>query len=451
MATLLIIDDDRAARRTLELAFEAHDHKVHSAGTVSEGRGSWMENHPDIVLLDLMLPDGTGQELLEEATESGFGGIVIMITGHQDLEKAIAAMQAGAFDYIHKPLDIDELEITVDKAIEHLSGKRSIAIVADLSADDPDDRIVGKSRAILELHKQIGVFSRGRANVLITGESGTGKELVARAIHRYSTPDEPFIPVNCSALAPTLLESELFGHERGAFTGADRQKTGRMELAAGGTLFLDEIGDLDPALQVKLLRVLQEREFERVGGTKSLPFRARVITATHRDLDEMLPEGRFREDLYFRLKVGHLHLPPLRERLADIEPLVEHLLIKANSQLHRNVSKVPREVIDGLKLHNWPGNIRELENRIHVAVMTSAGDTLSMQLPATNPLKRDSASTKPSDIASDWQQSLEDVEQRHIKRVLDAVKWNFGEACSVLGISRPTLRRKMREYGLRND
>lgn len=457
MAKLLIIDDDRAARRTLELAFEAHGHDIHSSGTRTAGLKLWREINPDLILLDLMLPDGTGQEMLEEAGREELGGIVIMITGHQDLELAVNAMHAGAFDYIHKPLDIDELEVTVEKALEHLSSKRNLAIVADLSDNTPDDRIIGKSKAVLDLHKQIGVFSRGKTNVLITGESGTGKELVARAIHRHSTPEEPFIPVNCSALAPSLLESELFGHEKGSFTGADRQKPGRMELAGSGTLFLDEIGDLDASLQVKLLRVLQEREFERVGGTKTIPFRARVIAATHRNIETMTPDGRFREDLYFRLKVGHIHLPPLRERTEDLQPLVEHLLVKANRQLHRQVSKVSSEVLDQLGNYPWPGNIRELENRIHVAVMTSPGDTLNIQLPREKQWKEgiQAAAAANNEFQDSplypWKMSLEEIEKQHIEQVLKGVKNNFGDACEVLGISRPTLRRKMREYGLRDD
>lgn len=454
MASLLIIDDDRSARRTLMLAFEAHNHVVHTAGTVDEGRKAWKQNTPDIVLLDLMLPDGTGQELLEEATSKGYGGIVIMITGHQDLEKAISAMQAGAYDYIHKPLDIDELELTVGKALEHRSSKRNLALVADLNASNTNDRIIGQSRGIVEVHKQIGLVSRGKTNVLITGESGTGKELVARAIHRHSSPDEPFIPVNCSALAPTLLESELFGHEKGSFTGANQQKPGRMELAGAGTLFLDEIGDLDLSLQVKLLRVLQEREYERVGGTKTLPFNARVIAATHRDIEAMIPSGGFREDLFFRLKVGHIDLPPLRDRIDDLEPLVEHLMVKANRQLHRKVKNVPNKVLKQLRTYNWPGNIRELENRIHVSVMTSPGDTLNMQLPEDKPWKsRSSEAELESGETSrnarfPWNQSLEEIEKQHIKRVLEGVKNNYGDACDVLGISRPTLRKKVREYGI---
>ncbi|MCB2212298.1 sigma-54 dependent transcriptional regulator [bacterium] len=447
MARLLVVDDDKTARRTLQLAFEAHGHEILTAGTRTDGLQLWRDEHPDLVLLDLMLPDGTGQEMLESADQENLGGIIIMITGHQDLERAINAMQAGAFDYIHKPLDIDELEVTVEKALEHLSTRRNLAIVADLSANTPDDRIVGQSRTVLDLHKQIGILSRGKTNVLITGESGTGKELVARSIHRHSAPDEPFIPVNCSALAPALLESELFGHEKGSFTGADRQKPGRMELAGQGTLFLDEIGDLDPSLQVKLLRVLQEREFERVGGTKPLPFRARVIAATNRDLEALIPDGQFREDLYFRLKVGHIHLPPLRERLEDLQPLVEHLLVKANRQLHRQVSKVSDEVLDRLKDYPWPGNVRELENRIHVAVMTSPGDTLQMDTPDDSPRTGESVTAE----AASWRQSLAEMEKQHIRTVLREVNNNFGEACNVLGISRPTLRRKMREYGLRKD
>jgi two-component system response regulator AtoC len=301
---------------------------------------------------------------------------------------------------------------------------------------------------MIEVHKQIGVASRGRANVLITGESGTGKELVARSIHRHSTPDQPFIPVNCSALVPTLLESELFGHVKGAFTGADRDKPGRLELAGNGSLFLDEIGDLDASLQVKLLRVLQERTYQRVGGEKELPFRARVIAATHRNLDEMLSSGTFREDLYYRLKVAHIHLPPLRERKEDLPVLVEHLLVKANRTLHREVNKVPDEVMEQIHKHDWPGNVRELENRIQVAVLTASGDVLHPILPSGTQPSASETKASAQRITGGWQRSLEDVEREHITRVLEGVGGNYGEACEILGISRPTLRKKLRDYGL---
>ncbi len=449
MAKLLVVDDDRAARRTLELAFGELGFDVFTAGTVKEGLAAWREEHPDCILLDLMLPDGDGLEVLEAARGEGLGGVVIMITGHQDLDRAITAMRAGAQDYIHKPLNLDELEHTVQNALALEDSRRKPALIADLARGEPGEKIIGRSRAMVEVHKLIGLASRGRANVLITGESGTGKELVARAIHRYTSPDEPFIPVNCSALAPTLLESELFGHERGAFTGATQGKPGRFELAGSGTLFLDEIGDLDLSLQVKLLRVLQERSFERVGGTRSLSFDARVVCATHRDLLAMVREGTFREDLYYRLKVVEIPLPPLRERREDIELLVEHLLIRINRGLRRTVVRVPEELMERLRRYDWPGNVRELENRLTAGVMLSPGDTLQVELPEPADVGTDRLKEEGERIEKDpWNRSLAEVEREHIRRVLRVWGGNLGKACEVLGISRPTLRRKMQEYGL---
>ena len=447
MAKLLIIDDDRAARRTLELAFGDVGHDVSSAGSVESGLDAWREGKPDLVLLDLMLPDGDGIAALTTARQEGLGGVVIMITGHQDLDKAIAAMRAGAFDYIHKPLNIDELEIAVEKGLNLRDSQRHLALVADLASERSGDKIVGQSRSIIEVHKQIGLASRGVANVLITGESGTGKELVARAIHRFTNAEEPFIPVNCSALVPTLLESELFGHVKGAFTGADDSRPGRLELAGSGTLFLDEIGDLDPALQVKLLRVLQERTYERVGSNTPRPFNARVIAATHRDLETLVREGTFREDLYYRLKVIEIQLQPLRERPEDIQPLVEHLLGKINQQLRSNVGQVPTDVLAEMKRYSWPGNVRELENRLTAGVISSPDDTLRIDLPNIEPVTDQPAGND----ASHWNQSLEAVEKQHIQRVLAATNGNLGKTCEILGISRPTLRRKMRQYGLAGE
>ena len=358
-------------------------------------------------------------------------------------------MRAGAQDYIHKPLNLDELEHTVQNALALEDSRRKPALIADLARGEPGEKIIGRSRAMVEVHKLIGLASRGRANVLITGESGTGKELVARAIHRYTSPDEPFIPVNCSALAPTLLESELFGHERGAFTGATQGKPGRFELAGAGTLFLDEIGDLDLSLQVKLLRVLQERTFERVGGTRSLGFDARVVCATHRDLLAMVREGTFREDLYYRLKVVEIPLPPLRERREDIELLVEHLLIRINRELRRTVIRVPEELMERLRRYDWPGNVRELENRLTAGVMLSPGDTLQVELPEPEEAGTDRLKVEGEGVGKDpWNRSLAEVEREHIRRVLRVWGGNLGKACEVLGISRPTLRRKMQEYGL---
>ncbi|MDP8207341.1 MAG: sigma-54 dependent transcriptional regulator [Candidatus Electryonea clarkiae] len=449
MATILVIDDDKAFRRTLELTFTDQGHRVITAKNAGEGTDSWKSVKPDIILLDLMLPDGNGIDMLKNASAEGLHGAVIMITGHQDLDLAIEAMRNGAHDYIHKPLNIDELEIAVDHAIEHINERKKLALVADLASNRSGEKLVGNSRAMIEIHKKIGLASRGNANVLITGESGTGKELVARAIHRYTSPGEPFIPVNCSALVPTLLESELFGHEKGAFTGADKSKPGRFELAGKGTLFLDEIGDLDLALQVKLLRVMQERNFERVGGMKQINFDARIISATHRNLEVMIHDRQFRDDLYYRLKVVEIDIPPLRTRIEDIEALTEHLLIRINRNLRRSVSQVPEDIIEKLKKYNWPGNVRELENRLTAGVMSSPGDTLQIELPQK--IRTEPQIDQNTGLEVSWHRSLAEIEKEHIEIVLRKCSNRLGKACSVLGISRPTLRRKMEEYGLKKN
>ncbi|MCB2198609.1 sigma-54 dependent transcriptional regulator [bacterium] len=442
MATILVIDDDRSIRRALDTAFSALGHTVHTAGNIEEGEATWLAIKPDVIFLDLMLPDGNGFQLLDKADDGKLPGITVMITGHQDLEKAVTAMRAGAFDYIHKPLDLDELEETLGRALREidLSGKE--AIETDPDAEKSTSELVGRSRAIIDIHKQIGLASRGRTNVLVLGESGTGKELVARAIHRNTDENSPFLAINCSAFVQTLLESELFGHEKGAFTGAVAAKPGRFELAGEGTLFLDEIGDLDLALQAKLLRVLQERTYERVGGTKTLPFKARVIAATNRELQAMVADGRFREDLYYRLRVVEIRIPPLRDRTEDILPLVKHFLVKASREMGRSVSRIPEELVQQLERYHWAGNVRELENRVLSGVLLSTGDTLHIDLPETDD---DNGKVSTSD---DWQRSLDEVEAQHIARVLKATGRNLGKTCDILGISRPTLRRKIEEFNL---
>jgi two-component system response regulator AtoC len=286
--------------------------------------------------------------------------------------------------------------------------------------------------------------------VLIHGESGTGKELIARVIHSYSAPQKPFIAINCSAIVDTLLESELFGHEKGAFTGAQQAKPGKFELAEDGSLFLDEIGDLSQNLQSKLLRVLQEREVERVGGVRRIPIKARILAATHRELAEEVRAGRFREDLYQRLKVVTLSLPPLRERPEDVPLLIEHLLMKINQRLHKNLRRVPREVIEKLQKRAWPGNVRELENVLTRAAVLSQGDLLLEehlveQKPAA---ARTDPPTPPAPKADDRMPTLDEVERSHVVRVWTLTGGHKGKTCQILGISRPTLERKLRKYGL---
>jgi DNA-binding NtrC family response regulator len=441
MPDLLIVDDDRAFRRSLELHVAGRDFSVRCAANLAEAEIAWREQLPDLVILDLMLPDGEGTDLLERMNSEGLGTKTIMITGHHDMARAVAGMRAGAFDFIHKPLSADELDEVLGRALGQIQVEQVMGLEAvDKSGDRSQGTIIGQSRAVLELHKAIGQASRGRANILVRGESGTGKEMVARAIARLVTPGEPFMAVNCSAFVPALLESELFGHERGAFTGAAQKRLGRLELVRKGTLLLDEIGDLPQELQVKLLRVLQEREFQRVGGSSDIPLQAILISATHRNLEEMVATGQFREDLFYRLKVVEIEVPPLRERIDDIPLLVEHFLQHYNGQFHRNVTRVPRKVLARLQGYSWPGNVRELENRIQAGIMASPGDVLTVEVPRET--GRESEGSAP------WRRTLNMVESEHILRVLGECNWALGKACEVLEITRPTLRKKIQDYGL---
>lgn len=442
MESILIIDDDDAIRRTLELHLSEQRYETFGADSLAKGRQLWMERDPDLVVLDLKLPDGDGVALLEERVREGSVAPVVMITGHQDMEYAIRAMKSGAFNYIHKPLDIDELDAVLARAAEQVRARRRTQAIEGNEKWKPG-RMAGGSRAILEVHKQIGLATKSRVSVLISGESGTGKELAARAIHQNSSPDESFVAANCSAIVPTLFESELFGHERGAFTGAHQRKIGKLEQAARGTLFLDEIGDLPSDAQAKLLRVLQERTFERVGGTATIPFEARVIAATHRDLEILVREGAFREDLLFRLKVMEIRMPALRERRGDIPDLVHYLLEKIHRELHRSISKVPESVMRRLQRAAWPGNVRELENVLIRAVLRSTGDTLALDFEIDEPPAH---RTQSSQLCS-----LAEMEKRHITEVLTTVGGNLGRACEILGITRPTLRKKMEDYHIRTD
>ena len=443
MIKILIIDDDPAISRTLELHLKTFSGKIETAGDLASGEAIWKDLKPDIILLDMLLPDGNGIDLLAGAIDGKYGGLVIHITGNSDLEMATEAMRIGAYDYLMKPLDIDQLDAVMERAMRSVKKSPESTLPSSEWEDYKAGKIVGKSKAILELHKQIGLAARCFANVFIQGDTGTGKELVAKSIHRTSRLEGVFVAVNCSAIVATLMESELFGHEKGSFTGAVSSKPGQLEAAKNGTIFLDEIGDLPLDLQVKLLRVLQEREFRRVGGSQTLQLTARIITATHRNLDEMVKVGKFREDLYYRLKVLEIFIPPLRERKDDIAPLVTSFLNKINSEVHRKVTKVPESVMKVMENYNWPGNVRELENRLTAAVVRSPGDVLEIDIPEA----KDTSLSAPSQW--DWNRPLEDVEKFHIQMVLQNVDGHFGRACDILGISRPTLRKKISDYGLK--
>src|SRR5258706_6215181 len=377
MDRILIVDDDRSIRELLSMHLEERGFGVDSAATGAEGFRIAEESPPSAIVLDMRLPDGSGIDLIPELRKRAAEAPVLMITAHHDMATTILAMKAGAFDYIHKPIDIQAFDLALDRALEVRRLSRGTDYLSvEGSRPFKIDDIVGASPSMQQLFKDVGRVAASKATVLIHGESGTGKELIARVIHSYSAAQKPFIAINCSAIVDTLLESELFGHEKGAFTGALQAKPGKFELAEEGSIFLDEIGELSQNLQAKLLRVLQEREVERVGGGRRIPIRARILAATHRELADEVKANRFREDLYQRLKVVTLSLPPLRERPEDIPILVEHLLVKINQRLHKNLRRVPREVIEKLQKRAWPGNVRELENVLMRAAVLSQGEVL---------------------------------------------------------------------------
>ena len=450
MDRILIVDDDRSIRELLSMHLEERGFGVDSAGTGAEGVRMAERSPPAVVILDMRLPDASGIDLIPELKKRASEAPVLMITAHHDMATTILAMKAGAFDYIHKPIDIQAFDVALDRALEvRRLSKGSDYLSVEANRGFKMDDIVGASAAMQQLFKDVGRVAASRATVLIHGESGTGKELIARVIHSYSAAQKPFIAINCSAIVDTLLESELFGHEKGAFTGAMQAKAGKFELAEDGSIFLDEIGELSSNLQAKLLRVLQEREVERVGGVRRIPIKARILAATHRDLTEEVRANRFREDLYQRLKVVTLSLPPLRERPEDIPILVEHLLLKINQRLHKNLRRVPREVLQKLQKRAWPGNVRELENVLTRAAVLSQGDLLLEEHLLEQKTSRvDPPVSVQKAVADDRVQTLDEVERNHIVRVWTLTGGHKGKTCQILGISRPTLERKLRKYGL---
>jgi DNA-binding NtrC family response regulator len=448
VARILIVDDDRSIRRTLEKFLGGEGFEVATAHDAASAIAAVTETTtlPELVLLDLGLPGGSGFEVLAALETRPSKPTVVVVTARDDMQSTVKAIQLGAFEYLVKPIDIDRLRGVVQAALASQASRDELVELAARGAIAGD--ILGKSPAIRDVWKQIGAVSTTRAPVLITGESGTGKELVARAIHSSgSTADKPFVAVSCTALAPGVLESELFGHVKGAFTGAIGDRPGRFELAGKGTLFLDEIAEIPLELQAKLLRVLQERTFERVGDAKPLPLDARVIAATHRDLSGMVGKGTFREDLYYRLRVVEIALPPLRDRAGDIPVLVEGLLAKITRDLGKDIRYVTPTALARLGARDWPGNIRELENTLTRAVVLAKTDVLDETL-LPNASAGAPAANHPHDAELP---TLREIERRHIVRVLAETEWNKRRACAILDISRPTLDRKIDEYGLRKD
>ena len=451
MKKILVIDDDQSIRKTLSGYLKKQNYEVLSAENGLKGIEILKNELPDLVITDIRMPGADGFEVLKNIKEIDPHIHVIIITAFDDMQTTVKAMQLGAYDYIEKPLEIDNLKITIQRALENkrLSDELTTYVNEKTAEYLLENTLIGKTPQMRQVFKKIGQVSSSRVTVLIEGESGTGKELVARAIHYNGiTKAYPFVAVNCTALTESLLESELFGHVKGAFTGSIRDKKGKFELAGEGTIFLDEISEISPNLQVKLLRILQQKEFEKVGGESLIPMQARVIAATNKNLNELVEAGKFREDLYFRLKVFSIDIPPLRTRKGDIPLLVRHFLNKINLELHKNVNKIPEEVINILKNNYWVGNVRELENTLMQAVVLSSDDVLLKE----NILLR--KSEQPSSGVENIQHaeiefiSLEEIEKRHIKNILDALKWDKNKAHKILGISLPTLYSKIEHYKL---
>ena len=445
VARILIVDDDRSIRRTLEKFLGGEGHDVTTAQDAPSAIAA-VTPATDVMLLDLGLPGGSGFDVLSALADRDDAPAVVVVTARDDMQSTVKAIQLGAYEYLVKPVDIDRLGSVVKSAIASREARDELVELATRGPEVGD--ILGKSAAIRDVWKQIGAVSTTRAPVLIRGESGTGKELVAKAIHNASADRErPFVAVNCTALAPGVLESELFGHVKGAFTGAVADRPGRFELAGKGTIFLDEIAEIPLDLQAKLLRVLQERTFERVGDARPLPLDARVIAATHRDLAGMVKQGAFREDLFYRLRVVEIDLPPLRERATDIPILVEGLLAKINRDLAKDVRYVTPAALAKLTGYAWPGNVRELENTLTRAVVLAKSDVLDETL-----LTLGTTSAPQAEGGAEAAlPTLREIERRHIARVLAHTEWNKRRACAILDISRPTLDRKIEEYGLRKE
>ncbi|MGH7335063.1 MAG: sigma-54-dependent transcriptional regulator, partial [Candidatus Rokuibacteriota bacterium] len=393
---ILVVDDDPGLRESFRLILE-DDYDVVDAADGPTALEILRSRQVDLVLLDIRLPEMDGIEVLERIKGTDEGVEVILVTAVKTLRTAVAAMKLGAFDYLTKPFDEDELLSVIRRALERRALEREVTFLrSELARRHDFDELVGQHSEMQRLYRLIAQVARTTTTVLIAGESGTGKELIARAIHRQGPRrDKPFVPVNPAALSESLVESELFGHERGAFTGAYQRKLGRFELAQGGTLFLDEIGSLKPELQIKLLRVLQEREFERVGGTRPITLDARVIVATNLDLKQAVAEGRFREDLYYRLSVVPIGVPPLRDRRTDIPLLVRHFIRRFGQQLNRPVEGLSPQALSALMEYSWPGNVRELQNVVERLVGLVDGPTiqladlpLDLLLPAPSPQRQ---------------------------------------------------------------
>jgi two-component system nitrogen regulation response regulator GlnG len=473
MPVLLVIDDEPNVRFSIAQVFAGGTVTTFEADSAEEGLRLARDEAPDVILLDIRLGTRSGIDVFHELRQIDPKSLVVFITGHGTAETAIEAMRLGAIDYLVKPLDAERLRQVVNQAFEisRLMHVPALIEEPDRPTDNPD-RLIGKSPAMQTVCKQIGRIAPQDINVLILGESGTGKELAARAIYHHSHRNQaPFLAINCAAIPESLLESELFGHERGAFTGADHRRIGKFEQCNGGTLFLDEVGDMSSVTQSKILRVVQEGHFERVGSNETLSSDVRIVAATNQNLETLIQQGRFRKDLFYRLRGVSLHLPPLRERREDIPELAHYFLFRFNRPLGASVHSISEAALDILQQYDWPGNVRELQSVIRECLITSAGPAI---LPESLPVELRRDETAESFVAEvpkltddEWtslprlveglmsgggtciyRSALDQFDRLLLSRVMRQTEGNQALAAEMLGISRPTLRSKLRTLGL---
>ena len=445
--TLLIIDDEKNIREGLAADFEMDGYNVKIAANGREGLDLIEKGDIDLVITDLRMPGSiSGEQVLREVTTKMPGIPVIVLTGHGSIDAAVKAMQDGAYDFLTKPLNLAQLEVIVKRALEgrELSIKHT-ELLKQVDHQKKTDMIIGKSAAMQRVMTLVKKVADARISVLITGETGVGKEVVANAIHNLSSrSDKAFVPVVCSSLSETLLESELFGHEKGAFTNAESLHKGKFELAHGGTIFLDEIGEINPTVQVKLLRVLQEKKFERVGGEEPIEVDVRVIAATNRNLEEEVKAGRFREDLYFRLNGIHIEVPPLRERKDDLPLLLNSFLERYNAENGKKITGFDNHARTALYKYDWPGNIRELQHCVESSVVMASGEEITLEDLPPSVSKASGVETISIPVGI----TLDEAEKILIQENLAANKGNKSKTAEVLGIGRKTLHRKLEEYGM---
>jgi len=440
---ILIVDDEQIVRDSLTHWFEEDGYQVSSAADAFDVLKDLQPGKYDIMLVDIKMPKMSGLELLEKVKEIDPDCIVIIITAYASVPSAVQALKNGAFDYVTKPIDPDELSHLIKNAIKQKALKQeNIALKTSIDEMFSFEGLIGESSEMKKVFELIKIVAPQDTTVMIRGESGTGKELIARAIHMNSPRKYyPIIPVNCGAFTETLLESELFGHEKGAFTGAQYRRKGKIEMANGGTLFLDEVGSVSPKMQVELLRVLESKQFTRVGGSEIVKVDFRLISATNENLEKLVEEGRFREDLYYRLNVFTIYIPPLRERRSDIPILANHFVQKFARQMNKPILKISDEAMEILLNHSWPGNVRELENAIERAMVVGNPPEIK---PSDLPFHIEKVNSYESD-------SLEEIEKNHIQRVLKKYDWNISKAATALNIDRVTLYNKIKKYGLQKN